>query len=397
MGKLKKIILFYFLFAGASAFANLQEQKVEPIVATEENNATQTELENPNELESTDSQSSEQVQVEETKEGQPTQQQAERPPRQELDIPLKDHPHVHKYMKEFQRPFGVKWLTKVLESAAPYRIYVRQQLEQNGLPACLEYLPVIESEYKTSAKSRSGALGVWQFMENSIAPFLEKNDWIDERLDPWKSTDAAIKKLQDNYKWFNDWELALAAYNYGAGGISRTIKRNGGTNDYWHLVDKDALTNQTEMYVPKFMAVAEIITNEEHYGLEFPKASKEDMLVWDEITVTKSVPLAALAKEMGIDTSILSFLNPALIRGRTPPATEYQLRVPLGTGSEAQEIVKNMQLPAYEHTYTVVKGDTLWGISRRYGITVQDLCDANNINENGILSIGKTLYVPIIK
>ena len=317
--------------------------------------------------------------------------------RQELDIPLKQHPHVQKYIDEFQKPFSVNWLTNVLQSAAPYRSYIRQQLKENGLPACLEYLPVIESEYKTNAKSRSGALGVWQFMENSIAPFLKKNEWIDERLDPWKSTDAAIKKLKDNYKWFNDWELALAAYNFGAGGISRTIKRYGGKNDYWYLVDKKALSKQTEMYVPKFMAVAEIVTNEKLYNLEFPKVSETDMLNWDEVIVTKSVSLAALAKEIQIDISILNYLNPALLRGRTPPATEYHLRVPKGMGKETQEIVKNMQLPTYEHTYTVVKGDTLWGISRRYGISVQDLCDANNIAENGILSIGKTLYVPIIE
>ncbi len=317
--------------------------------------------------------------------------------RQELDIPLKSHPHVQKYIEEYQKPFSVNWLTNVLQAAAPYRSYIRQQLQINGLPACLEYLPVIESEYKTNAKSRSGALGIWQFMENSIAPFLKKNEWIDERLDPWKSTDAAIKKLKDNYKWFNDWELALAAYNYGAGGISRTIKRHGGKNDYWYLVDKKALSKQTEMYVPKFMAVAEIVTNEQLYNLNFPKVTEEDMLKWDEVLVTKSISLTALSNEMKIDTSILKYLNPALLRGRTPPATEYKLRVPKGTGIEVQEIVKNMQLPTYEHTYTVVKGDTLWGISRRYGITVQDLCDANNIKENGILSIGKTLYVPIIE
>lgn len=321
----------------------------------------------------------------------------DRPPRKELAIPLRDHPLVHKYMEEYQRPFGVRWLKGVLEAAAPYRIYVRQQLEKHGLPACLEYLPVIESEYRTDAKSRSGALGVWQFMENSIAPFLEKSDWVDERLDPWKSTDAAIRKLQDNFSWFNDWELALAAYNYGAGGISRTIKRNGGTSDYWQLVDLGALTKQTEAYVPKFLAVAELVTNEAHYGLEFPKASDKDLLKWDEVAVAKSVPLAALANEMGIDVSILRYLNPSLLRGRTPPATEYLLRVPAGTGAEVRELVKSIQLPAYEHTYTVVKGDTLWGISRRYGITVQDLCDANDINENGILSIGKVLYVPIIE
>ena len=314
-----------------------------------------------------------------------------------LDIPEPDHEHIQKYLEEYQTPYSVRWLTSVLEAAAPYRSYVRQQLAANGLPACLEYLPVIESEYKPTAKSRSGALGIWQFMENSIYPFLEKNEWVDERLDPWKSTDAAIEKLKDNYKWFNDWSLALAAYNYGAGGISRLIARAGGTDDFWYLSENNYLTSQTALYVPKFLAVAELVTNETCYGLEFPKITDSDMLTWDEITVTKSIPLQALADALQLDTSILQFLNPALLRGRTPPATEYQLRVPAGTGEEAAEAVSRMELPSYELTYTVVKGDTLWGISRRYGLTVQDLCEANNIAENAILPIGKVLYVPIIE
>ncbi len=320
-----------------------------------------------------------------------------RPPRKELDIHTPEHIHIQKYLDEYQRPFGIKWLTSVLEAGAPYRMYTRQQLALHNMPASLEYLPVVESEYKASAKSRSGALGIWQFMENSIHPFMEKNQWVDERLDPWKSTDAAIQKLQDNYEMFGDWALALAAYNYGAGGLQRTIKAAGGVDNFWDLADQGLLVNQTTMYVPKFLAVAEIVTNQKHYGLEFPEVSEEDMIHWDEVTTRRSIPLQMLAKEMNLDISILKFLNPALILGRTPPAMEYTLRVPLGTKEEAQHVISTMVLPSYEHTYTVVQGDTLWGISRRYGLTVADLCDANNIEENAILSIGKTLYIPIME
>ena len=324
-------------------------------------------------------------------------EEPQRPPRKELDIHTPEHIHIQKYLDEYQRPFGTKWLTSVLETGAPYRMYARQQLALSNMPASLEYLPVVESEYKVTAKSRSGALGIWQFMENSIHPFLEKDQWVDERLDPWKSTDAAIKKLQDNYNMFGDWTLALAAYNYGAGGLRRTIKAAGGVDNFWDLADRGLLVNQTTMYVPKFLAVAEIVTNQEHYGLEFPEVSEADLIRWDEVTTKRSVPLQMLAKEMNIDVSILKFLNPALILGRTPPAREYTLRVPLGTGTEAQQAISTMVLPSYEHTYKVVKGDTLWGISRRYGLTVTDLCDANNIEENAILPIGKTLYIPIME
>lgn len=325
------------------------------------------------------------------------QEEDQRPPRKELDIHTPEHIHIQKYLDDYQKPFGIRWLTSVLEAGAPYRMYARQQLALNNMPASLEYLPVVESEYKVTAKSRSGALGVWQFMENSIYPFLEKNQWVDERLDPWKSTDAAIKKLQDNYNMFGDWALALAAYNYGAGGLKRVIKASGGVDNFWDLADQERLSNQTILYVPKFLAVAEIVTNQEYYGLEFPDVTEADLIQWDEVTTKRSVPLQMLAKELNIDVSILKFLNPALILGRTPPAMEYTLRVPLGTKEEVEKAISNMVLPSYEHTYKVVQGDTLWGISRRYGLTVADICDANNIEENAILPIGKTLYIPIIE
>ena len=325
------------------------------------------------------------------------QEEDQRPPRKELDIHTPEHIHIQKYLDDYQKPFGIRWLTSVLEAGAPYRMYARQQLALNNMPASLEYLPVVESEYKVSAKSRSGALGIWQFMENSIYPFLEKNQWVDERLDPWKSTDAAIKKLQDNYNMFGDWALALAAYNYGAGGLKRVIKASGGVDNFWDLADQERLSNQTILYVPKFLAVAEIVTNQEYYGLEFPDVTEADLIQWDEVTTKRSVPLQMLAKELDIDVSILKFLNPALILGRTPPAMEYTLRVPLGTKEEVEKAISNMVLPSYEHTYKVVQGDTLWGISRRYGLTVADICDANNIEENAILPIGKTLYIPIIE
>ena len=99
------------------------------------------------------------------------QEQVQRPPRKELDIHTPEHIHIQKYLDDYQKPFGIRWLTSVLESGAPYRMYARQQLALNNMPASLEYLPVVESEYKVTAKSKSGALGIWRFMEHSIYPF----------------------------------------------------------------------------------------------------------------------------------------------------------------------------------------------------------------------------------
>ena len=104
-----------------------------------------------------------------------------------------------------------KWLYGILEDGESYRIFVRREIEKRKLPAILEYLPVVESDYKPAAKSRSGATGLWQFMLNSTRPYLICNEYVDERLDPWKSTEAALLKLQENYNMFGDWLLAITA------------------------------------------------------------------------------------------------------------------------------------------------------------------------------------------
>ena len=132
---------------------------------------------------------------------------------------------VEKFRKLYLSPKWSTLLKAYLESAMEYRLYVRKAIQDAQMPEMLEYLPVVESNYKTSAKSRSGAIGMWQFMANSVWPFLTLNDFVDERLDPWKSTDAALKKLTDNYNYFNDWLRAIGAYNCGVGAMSKAIKK----------------------------------------------------------------------------------------------------------------------------------------------------------------------------
>ena len=121
-----------------------------------------------------------------------------------------------------------------------YRLYVRQQIQKRNLPEILEYLPVVESNYKTTAKSYSGAVGMWQFMSNSVYPFLVLNDFVDQRLDPWYSTDAGLSKLEDNYNYFGDWLIAIAAYNCGGGTMTKAL-RTAGIKDFWYLADNGYL------------------------------------------------------------------------------------------------------------------------------------------------------------
>lgn len=312
-----------------------------------------------------------------------------------LDIDYPDHPLVLKYHAEYQTNYSREWLKATLERGAPYRPYIRSRLKELGMPLCLEYLPVIESNFKIKAVSKSGATGLWQFMQNSIAGLLNKNSWVDERYDPWLSTDAALKKLKQNYDMFGDWLLALAAYNMGANGLKKIMAQTGLTT-FWELADADVLRTETKLYVPKFIAVSDLCTNAEYYEVDLPLFDESAAPAFEMVDVGGQLSLKQLADASGIPLDTLVSLNPALLYPVTPYNQDYMLRVPADMAEIAAETIATMDRMEAD-LYIVEKGDSLWGISRHYGITVQDLCDANNIKENGILRIGQKLFVPIMK
>jgi len=307
---------------------------------------------------------------------------------------------VDKFRKQY---LSEKWsalLYSYLESAMDYRLYVRKAVQDKELPEILEYLPVVESNYKTNAKSRSGAIGMWQFMENSVYPFLKLNDFVDERLDPWKSTDAALKKLEENYKTFGDWLLAIAAYNCGAGALTRALKKAEEKN-FWYLVDHKLIPSQTANYVPKLLAIADLAINSEYYGINLPSHKEEFEIlenekngIFDYVTVNKAYSITQLAQEIRMDAAALKRLNPSYTLGMTHPSKPSEIRLPLGLKTSASEAIKNLTPIDFPIKYKVVAGDSLWSISRKYNVTVQALCDINNIKENAILKIGKILYIP---
>ncbi len=309
-------------------------------------------------------------------------------------------PEVEKFRNQYLTEKWSKLLYIYLEQGMEYRLYVRKALQDQNLPAILEYLPVVESNYKTNAKSRSGAIGMWQFMANSVYPFLTLNDYVDERLDPWKSTDGALKKLTDNYNYFNDWFIAIAAYNCGVGAMSRILKKSP-EKDFWYLVDHNLLPSQTANYVPKLIAIADLAMNSEYYGIDLPSHDQEfEELIneregnFDYVEVNKAYSISQLAQEMRIDENSLKRLNPSFILGITHPSKKSQIRLPLGMKQTAQDALSKMKVIDFPVKYKVVAGDSLWSISRRYGVTVAAICELNNIKENAILKIGKVLYIP---
>lgn len=309
-------------------------------------------------------------------------------------------PEVEKFRRQYLNEKWLKHLYNVLESAMEYRLFVRKSVQDKNLPEILEYLPVVESNYKTSAKSKSGAIGMWQFMANSVYPFLVLDDFVDERLDPWKSTEAALKKLTENYNYFNDWLIAIAAYNCGVGAMNK-ILRKAEKKDFWYLVDKKLLPQQTADYVPKLIAIADLAINSEYYQIDLPNHSEEyEMLInekngdFDYIIVEKAYSLKQLASEMRMDYETLKKLNPSFVRGMTYPVKKSEIRLPLGMKKSAEDAIAKLIPIDFPFKYTVEKGDSLWSISRKYKVSIQSICDLNDIRENDILRIGKILYIP---
>ncbi|MDR0668456.1 MAG: LysM peptidoglycan-binding domain-containing protein [Treponema sp.] len=380
---------------------------------------------------------------------------AERDPRAG-PIPGLDQDLTRRYLEQYSAPTGLAWLNGVMERAGPYLDFIREEIEKRGLPPELLYLPVIESGYVSTAKSKSGAAGLWQFMQNSIAPFdMRVDDWVDERMDFWKSTQGALRKLEENYDILGDWPLALAAYNSGLGGITQVLRETG-CRDYWELSRRKALRTETIHYVPKLLAVARILSEPRKYGLEHWR----ERIEWTRVPVNRTVDLTLLAQETGIDPVLLTRGNGELLINISPPVSSYLLKVPVeyaarveaalsggtdlirhyyhtirygdtlsalalrygvtvalieganpGIKSRALQIGSRLKIPAlnggeppavrpnteerFEGSYVVKRGDTLWSIALAYGTDPVDLALANDMDLNGILREGRTLNVPI--
>ncbi|MDR1971080.1 MAG: LysM peptidoglycan-binding domain-containing protein [Treponema sp.] len=309
-------------------------------------------------------------------------------------IPGLDQPLTQRYLRQYSSPAGLAWLKEVMERARPYLGFVREEIAERGLPAELLYLPVIESGYLPTAVSRSGAAGLWQFMRNSMTPFnMRVDDWLDERMDFWKSTQGALRKLEENYQALGNWPMALAAYNAGLGGI-RQVSRRAGSDDYWKLSEQKALRTETIHYVPKLLAVAEILCQPRKYGLDLWQESPE----WVRVPVEKIVDLDMVAREAGIEEALLRQGNRELLYNTSPPAAGYLLKVPAESAAQVEEVLKRGGLELVRNYYHTIRyGDTLSALALHYGVTVALIEGANPGIRSTALRIGSRLKIPALK
>ncbi len=283
-----------------------------------------------------------------------------------------------------------------LERSGRYKDLIQELLKKESLPPDLVFLPLIESGYKLSARSRARAVGPWQFISATAKRYgLRINYWIDERRDPVKSTLAAARYLKDLYEDFKSWPLALAAYNAGEGRIRYAI-RKGRTRDYWKLASsRRYLKRETRQYVSKFIAAGIIATNPELYG--FSDLQYGEPFRFDEVKINSPVSLKFVAGCTGTTVSRIKELNPELKRWCTPPdMSSYTIRVPYGKGGEFQKCYNSAKpserMPRIP--YIVRKGDTLYDIARKFGVPRREVYSMNRGINPRRLRPGMMIFLP---
>lgn len=282
-------------------------------------------------------------------------------------------------------------------------------LDKHDLPLELKYLAIVESALNPRAKSRVGATGLWQFMFTTGKMYdLNVSSYVDERSDPLKSTEAASKYLKSLNNSFNDWDLALAAYNSGPGNVSKAIRRSGGATDYWLL--RNFLPRETAGYVPAFLATMYIFEYAEEHGFKNRPSDHIPYMATDTIRVRNQITLDQVAELTNLDKEELEFLNPSYKLGIIPvvEGRDYVLRLPvtaIGTFVTNEEtIYQYVQQKAAEETqpeyfeqpekirYRVKSGDYLGRIAQQYGVGVSQIKRWNGLRNNN-LRIGQYLTI----
>jgi membrane-bound lytic murein transglycosylase D len=310
-------------------------------------------------------------------------------------IPLDMNRHVEAEIKRFTVGVEKKFFLRSLVRSGRYRPQIVAELKEAGLPEELSWLPLIESGYNVKALSRARALGLWQFIPSTGYKFgLKRDRFIDERMDPEKSTRAAIAYLKELHNIFGDWTTVLAAYNCGEGRVLRVIKTQNVNylDNFWDLYER--LPRETARYVPRFLATLHILNAPEKYGLDL--AQIDPPLNYETVTIDRQIHLRDAAKIIDVPESTLREMNPEL-RYKILPPTPYALKVPVGTSEVLLAEINNVRTtslpqPAYVY-HRVRSGETLSTIARHYRTSVARIQRANNLRGT-LIRAGKRLKIP---
>ena len=309
-------------------------------------------------------------------------------------------------------------LERLMSLSDYYFPMFEQEMSNQKIPLEMKYLAIIESALNPKARSRAGATGLWQFMYATGKSYgLEVNNYVDERSDPVRSTKAAAKYLNELYKIFGDWDLALAAYNSGPGNVTKAIRRSNGKTNYWNL--RPYLPRETAGYVPAFLATLYIFEYAKEHGFK-PQKRANHLFQTDTIRVKEAIPFKDIAEITGMDVQDIQFFNPSYQLDVVPyvEGRNYAVRLPISeigkfvsneqaiynylNEQKAQreqilpEVAKGEQYAGGKSTkktiYTVKKGDNLGKIASRHGVSINNLKRWNRMKSNKV-RVGQRLSI----
>ncbi|WP_457615953.1 LysM peptidoglycan-binding domain-containing protein [Lutibacter sp.] len=319
------------------------------------------------------------------------------------------NPHLEQIIKTYLKRRKSAF-SNLMERARYFFPMFEEQLDKYNIPLEIKYLAIVESALKPRARSRVGATGLWQFMYQTGKQFnLNVSSYVDERSDPYRSTEAACKYLSNLYKIFGDWDLALAAYNSGPGNVTKAIRRSGGSTNYWNI--RHYLPRETAGYVPSFYATLYIF----EYANEHKIKAKKSALPYfktDTVQIKRQLTFEQINKTLNVDIALLQFLNPQYKLDIIPyvKGKNYTLTLPIeaiGTFLsnekniyayvDKQEAKREKPLPKYFEMnsrirYKVRRGDYLGKIAYKFGVTVSKIKRWNNLKSNN-LRIGQRLTI----
>jgi membrane-bound lytic murein transglycosylase D len=329
---------------------------------------------------------------------------------QKTQLDIVYHPALARTIQAFLKN-RKKSLGRLFKMSEYYFPIFEEKLAKYDIPLEMKYLAIVESALNPRAISRAGAGGLWQFMYSTGKMYgLEINSYVDERFDPIQSTEAACRHMQDLYKVFKDWNLVLAAYNSGAGNVTKAIRRSGGYKNYWNI--RPYLPRETAGYVPLFQATLFLGEYAKEYGINTSVDTKFHYIATDTIRVKQTITFDQISKLLKINTEELEFLNPQYKLNIIPFVEDknYTLKLPVDLVgvfvSNEKAIYEYVQkelnrrekpLPKFYKfnnyiVYKVRQGDYLGKIARKYHVSVSKIKKWNRLRSNR-LRIGQKLRI----
>lgn len=318
------------------------------------------------------------------------------------DIPVRWDERVIRYLEYYKdNPRGRSMVASWIKRSGRYGAAIRKVLREQGLPEDIVWLSLVESGFDPTIQSPVGAAGLWQFMPDGARIYgLTVDRWIDERLDPERSTLAAARYLSDLRKRFGGWELAFAAYNMGYGGLLASIRKYN-TNDFWELSRLEAgMPLETALYVPKIVAMAIVARNKSVFGCD--GVELEPAVSFDKVAVGSGISLKTVAAASGAGITDIEDLNPQLLAGRTPPVmggdqapSKWVVRVPPGSAATAaKSIPKLLEKETKLERYLVRWGESLDDIATYRGVSRSTLQGLNDLRRDEVIRPGTVIFVP---